>query len=287
MPAASSSMALRSLPRRPRVLPGFHLSLGFTLTYLGLILFLPLAVLLARSARITPEAHLAALTTPRVLHALLLSVGCAFAAALINVVFGVATAWVLERYRFHGRRIVDGLIDIPFALPTSVAGITLAAMYGPNGILGRPLAAAGIKAAYTPLGIIIALTFVGLPFVVRVVQPVIQALDRDVEDAASSLGATRLQTFRRVILPEIFPAALTGFALAFARGLGEYGSVIFISGNMPRYTETIPLLIMIRLEQFDYDGAISLAIAFMVIGFTLLALVGLAQRRLSSRGVAA
>ncbi|MHB0971041.1 MAG: sulfate ABC transporter permease subunit CysT [Thermoanaerobaculia bacterium] len=278
-------MPLAPAPRRrPRVLPGFRLSLGFTLTYLGVLLFLPLGALVARGLRVEPTQILASLTGARALHALWLSIGCAVAAAAVNVVFGVITAWVLERYTFPGRRIVDGLIDLPFALPTSVAGITLAAMYGPNGILGKPLAALGIKAAYTPLGIILALTFVGLPFVVRVVQPVVHALDREVEEAAESLGATRGQVFRRVIFPELVPAALTGFALAFARGLGEYGSVIFIAGNMPNYSETVPLLIMIRLEQFDYDGATAIALAYLVIGFVLLGIIGMTQRRLALRG---
>jgi sulfate transport system permease protein len=270
--------------RPPRVLPGFRLSLGFTLTYLGLLLFLPLGALVARGLRVEPGGFVAALTGARALHALALSIGCAVVAAVVNVVFGVITAWVLERYTFPGRRIVDGLVDLPFALPTSVAGITLAAMYGPHGMLGKPLAALGIKAAYTPIGIVIALIFVGLPFVVRVVQPVVHALDREVEEAAESLGATRGQIFRSIIFPELVPAALTGFALAFARGLGEYGSVIFIAGNMPNFSETVPLLIMIRLEQFDYDGATAIALAYLAIGFLLLGIIGVTQRRLALRG---
>lgn len=260
-------VALR--PRR-RVLPGFHLSLGITTAYVGLLIVAPLGVLMVRAAGLSRERLLEAIASERVLTAAALSFGASLTAALINVVFGLLVAWVLVRYRFVGRRLVDACVDLPFALPTSVAGIALTAVYAPTGWLGAPLAAAGLQAAFTRLGVVIALTFVGLPFVVRAVQPVLEDLDPEVEDAAASLGASRAQTFRRVLLPSILPALFTGFTLAFARALGEYGSVIFISGNLPLRTEVVPLLIVARLEQFDYDGATALAAAMLTLSFGLL-----------------
>ncbi|HKQ97030.1 MAG TPA: sulfate ABC transporter permease subunit CysT [Candidatus Polarisedimenticolia bacterium] len=256
--------------RRSRTLPGFALSAGITLTYLALVILIPLATLFLKTATLTWEQFAATITAPRTLAAYRLSFGAALAAAIVNAVFGLLLAWVLERYRFPGRRLIDGLVDLPFALPTSVAGIVLTTFYSANGWLGQFLEPRGIKVAYTPIGIVIALTFVGLPFVVRTVQPVLRGIDRQVEGAAASLGAGRLQIFFRVILPELLPATLTGATLAFARGLGEYGSVIFIAGNMPSKTEITPLLIMIKLEQFDYAGATAIALVFLIASFGLL-----------------
>lgn len=270
----------RRLYRGASVLPGFGLSLGFTLLYLTLLILIPLSTVFLKSATLTWAEFWGIVTAPRTLAAYRLSLGAAFAAASLNLVFGVLVAWVLERYSFPGRRLVDALVDLPFALPTAVAGIALATIYAKNGWVGRWLEPLGIEVAYTPLGVVVALTFIGLPFVVRTVQPVLADLDPEVEEAAASLGAGRLQTIRRVILPELLPAASTGFVLAFARALGEYGSVIFIAGNMPMRSEITPLLIMIKLEQFDYAGATAVALVFLLIAFSLLLLINvLAWRR--------
>jgi sulfate transport system permease protein len=263
--------------KQPSVLPGFGLTLGFTLSYLGLIVLIPLGALALSAAGAGAEAW-RSLASPRVLAAFRVSFGTAFAAALVNAVFGLIVAWVMVRYTFPGRRIVDSLIDLPFALPTAVAGIALTALYAGNGWLGQFLEPLGVKVAFTPLGIVVALIFIGLPFVVRTVEPVLQDLDVDVEEAAATLGARRRQTFRRVILPAILPALLTGFALAFARGVGEYGSVIFIAGNMPMVSEIVPLLIVIELEQYDYAGATVVGTTMLAASFLLLLAINLLQR---------
>jgi sulfate transport system permease protein len=254
--------------------------MGFTLLYLSLIVLIPLSMVLLKSATLTWSAFWSTVSSPRTLAAYRLSLLAALGAAVINAVFGIVVAWVLERYTFPGRRLIDALVDLPFALPTAVAGIALASIYSPNGWLGQWLEPLGIKVAYTPLGVIVALTFIGLPFVVRTVQPVLRDLDPEVEEAAASLGATRATAFRRIIFPELVPAAATGFVLAFARGLGEYGSVIFIAGNMPMRSEITPLLIMIKLEQYDYAGATAIALVFLTVSFGLLLLINfLAWRR--------
>ncbi|MBX3127191.1 MAG: sulfate ABC transporter permease subunit CysT [Polyangiaceae bacterium] len=264
------------------VLPGFGLSLGYTLTYLGVLVLLPLGALVLRASSLGPAGILRAATEERALAAYGLSFGAALVAALVNALFGTLVAWVLIRYPFPGRKLVDAIVDLPFALPTAVAGIALTAVYAPTGWLGAPLAGLGIEVAFTRVGVVFALVFVGLPFVVRTVQPVLEALDPHVEEASAVLGATRLQTFRAVIFPELWPAMLTGFALAFARGVGEYGSVVFISGNMPHRTEIAPLLIVTKLEQYDYDGAT--AIATVMLGVSFLALLGInAAQRLARR----
>lgn len=259
------------------ILPGFSLTMGFTMLYLGLLVLIPLSTVVFKAAGIGWPQFWEIITAPRLIASYKLSFGASLLAAAINAVFGLLVAWVLVRYSFPGRRIVDGLVDLPFALPTAVAGITLTTLYAPNGWLGQHLAGLGIKAAYSPLGVVIALTFIGLPFVVRMVQPVLQTLDQEVEEAAASLGAGRWQTFTRVIFPAIFPALLTGFALAFARALGEYGSVVFISGNMPMRTEITPLLIMTKLEQYDYAGASAIAAVMLIVSFVLLFLINLLQ----------
>jgi sulfate/thiosulfate transport system permease protein len=256
--------------KRQRVLPGFGLTMGFTLLYLSLMVLIPLSTVFLKTATLSWQAFWATVASPRALAAYRLSLGAAGLGALINAIFGLLVAWVLVRYRFPGKRLIDGLVDLPFALPTAVAGITLTTLYANNGWIGSYFAALGVHVAYTPLGIILALTFIGLPFVVRTVEPVLQDFDVAMEEAAASLGASRWQTIRRVILPELVPALLTGFALAFARGLGEYGSVIFIAGNMPMRTEITPLLIMIKLEQFDYTGATAIALVFLLVSFALL-----------------
>ena len=270
---------------RRSVLPGFRLTMGFTLLYLGLIVIVPLLTLPARSATMTWDAFWQTITDPRVIASYRLSIGASLAAAAINAVFGLIVAWVLVRYSFPGRRIVDSLVDLPFALPTAVAGITLTTLYAPNGWLGAPLQQYGIKVAFTPLGITIALVFIGLPFVVRTLQPVIEDLDVEIEEAATSLGASRPYVLTRIILPYLYPAWLTGFALAFARAVGEYGSVVFISGNMPMRTEVAPLLIITKLEQYDYAGATAIAVVMLLISFTLLltvnALQGWSSRKLA------
>ena len=261
------------MPRQPKsrtVLPGFGLSLGFTLAYLGLIVLIPLSAAFFRTAGMGWHDFLAAVTSPRVLAAYRLSFGASLAAAFVNMVFGLIVAWVLVRYPFPGKRIVDALVDLPFALPTAVAGIALTTLYAPNGWVGRWLAPFGIKVAFTWAGVFIALTFIGLPFVVRTVQPVLQELEPEIEEAASTLGASRWQTISRIVIPELAPSLLTGFALAFARALGEYGSVVFISGNMPMKTEIVPLLIITKLEQFDYRGATAIAVVMLVLSFALM-----------------
>jgi sulfate transport system permease protein len=273
--------------RQPSVLPGFRLTLGFALLYLCLIVLVPLAALLLKTTTMSWAAFWGAITAPRVLASYRLSFGAALAGAAINAIFGLIIAWVLVRYRFPGRRIADSLVDLPLALPTAVAGIALTAIYAGNGWLGRVLEPLGVRVAFAPLGVIVALTFIGIPFVVRTLQPVIEGLDAEVEEAAAGLGATRWQTFRRVILPALAPAWLTGFALAFARGLGEYGSVVFISGNMPMKTEIAPFLIMTKLEQYDYAGATAIAVVMLAASFTLLVLVNVLQSWSSRRGLAA
>lgn len=256
--------------RQPSVIPGFGPALGFTIAYLSLIVLIPLSGIALRAAALGWSGFWALATDERTLKALEISFGASLIAAIVNVVFGTLVAWVLVRYRFPGRRLIDAAVDLPFALPTAVAGIALAAIYAPNGWVGSLLAPLGIKVAFTPLGIIVALIFVGLPFVVRTVQPVMEEIDRDVEEAAATLGATRLQTVRRVILPGLMPAILTGFALSFARAVGEYGSVIFIAGNIPYVSEIAPLLIVIRLEEFNYAGATAIAAIMLVISFFML-----------------
>lgn len=269
--------------KQKSVLPGFGLTMGYTLFYLSLIVLIPLSTVLLRTLSMTWSDFWNAVASPRALASYRLTIGCAFIGALINSVFGLLVAWVLVRYKFPGKRIVDGLVDLPFALPTAVAGIALTAVYSENGIIGQYLKMIGIKSAYTPIGITIALTFIGLPFVVRTVQPIMQDLDIEQEEAAACLGASRLQTFRFIILPELITSLLTGFTLAFARALGEYGSVIFIAGNMPMKTEITSLLIMIKLEQFDYIGASALALVFMIVSFTLLFIINMLQHlRVSS-----
>jgi len=274
--------------KRRRGLPGFGLTLGFTLLYLSLIVLIPLSTLALKTASMGWGPFWATVTSPRVLASYRLTFGAALVAASINAVFGLVVAWVLVRYRFPGQRLVDALVDLPFALPTAVAGIALTSLYAPNGWLGRPLEEAfGLKVAFTPLGIVFALTFIGLPFVVRTLQPVIEDLDVEVEEAAASLGAGRRQTFARVIVPALLPAWITGFALAFARALGEYGSVVFIAGNMPMKTEITPLLIITKLEQYDYAGATAIAVVMLAASFVLLGAVNRLQSWTSRRGAAA
>ena len=263
--------------RKPSIIPGFGLTLGFTVTYLTLIILIPLAGIAWRAAGLGWEDFLAIAADERTLAALRVSFGASLIAAAVNVVFGTLVAWVLVRYRFPGRRIVDAAIDLPFALPTAVAGIALAAIYAPNGWMGQVLGSFGIKAAFTPTGIVIALIFIGLPFVVRTVQPVMEEIDREVEEASATLGASRLQTVSRVLLPGLAPAVLTGFALAFARAVGEYGSVIFIAGNIPYVSEIAPLLIVIRLEEFNYAGATAIAALMLALSFAMLFAINLIQ----------
>jgi len=265
------------LLRQRGVIPGFGPTLGFTLLYLALIVLIPLSGLFLKAA-VGWDAFWAAAVSPRVLASYRLSFGASFAAALVNAVFGFVVAWVLVRYPFPGRRLVDALIDLPFALPTAVAGITLTTLFAPKGWIGRLLEPLGVQVAYTPLGVAVALAFIGLPFVVRTLQPVLEDLDAEVEEAAASLGASRLQTFARVIFPSLWPALATGFALAFARGVGEYGSVVFISGNLPMRTEIAPLLIVTRLEQYDYAGATAIAVTLLATSFLLLLALGRLQR---------
>ncbi len=258
--------------------------MGITVFWLGLIVLIPLAGVFLRAAGLGVDGIWRIWSEPRVLSALRLSFGTAFAAAAFNTLMGTWVAWVFVRYRFPGRRVFDAMIDLPFALPTAVAGIALTALYGGQGWLGRWLEPLGLKIAYTPLGIIIALVFVGLPFVVRIVQPVLAEAERELEEAAATLGASRWQAIARVVVPGLWPAMLTGFALAFARGVGEYGSVIFIAGNLPNATEIAPLLITIRLEEFDYAGATAIAAAMLLLSFALLLLVNSLQARLQRRG---
>lgn len=279
---------MKSQRRKPfRVLPGFRLSLGYTLFYLCLIVLIPLSATFIKTAGMGWESFWSTVTSPRVLASYKISFGASLFAALVNMFAGLLIAWVLVRYRFPGKRFIDSLVDLPFALPTAVAGIALTALYAPTGWIGKYFAEFGIKTAFSPLGITIALTFIGLPFVVRTVQPVLEDLDTEVEQVAATLGAGRWTTFRRIIFPEIWPALLTGFSLAFARALGEYGSVVFISGNMPMKTEITPLLIITKLEQYDFRGATALAVSMLVISFVLLLLINLLQRFSQRRNVPA
>ncbi|MGH8852765.1 MAG: sulfate ABC transporter permease subunit CysT [Telluria sp.] len=275
-----TSLAQLHLPARKspgRVIPGFGISLGFTIFYLALIVLIPLSAVFLKTFTMTWEAFWSAVTSDRVMASYRLSFGASLIAAFINVIFGGIVAWVLVRYTFPGKRIIDALVDLPFALPTAVAGITLTALYSHNGLIGEQLAKFGIKVAFTPLGVLIALTFIGLPFVVRTVQPVLEEAERELEEAAASLGASPLQTFWRVVLPTVTPALLTGFALAFARATGEYGSVIFIAGNLPMVSEITPLFIITKLEQYDYAGATAIAVVMLVISFILLLTINLLQ----------
>jgi sulfate/thiosulfate transport system permease protein len=268
---------------RRTVLPGFRLTMGFTLFYLCLIVIVPLLTLPARTATLTWDAFWQTITDERVVASYRLSIGASLVAAAVNAVFGLIVAWVLVRYSFPGRRIVDSLVDLPFALPTAVAGITLTAIYAPNGWIGQLLEPYGLQVAFTRIGVTLALVFIGLPFVVRTLQPVIEDLDPEVEEAATSLGATRLGVLTRVILPYLYPAWLTGFALSFARAVGEYGSVVFISGNMPMQTEIAPLLIITKLEQFDYSGATAIAVVMLSMSFVLLLAINALQSWTSRR----
>jgi sulfate/thiosulfate transport system permease protein len=268
------------MSKQRRVIPGFGLSLGFSITYLSLIILIPLAALFIKAAGLGWNEWMEILGSPRVIAAARLTFGASALAALVSAVFGLLVTWVLVRYRFPGRRFLDAMVDLPFALPTAVAGITLTAIYAPNGWIGEMLARYGIQAAYNSTGVFIALTFIGFPFVVRTLQPVMEDLGREIEEAAATLGAKRWTTFRRVVLPLLVPALITGFTLAFARAIGEYGSVIFISGNLPMKTEILPLLIVSQLEQFRYEAAAAIAAAMLIVSFALLFLINLLQRRL-------
>jgi sulfate transport system permease protein len=261
-----------------RILPGFRLGLGYTMTYLSLLVLLPLVALVVKSASLTPRQFLDAVWTERARAAYALTFGASFAAALVNIGLGLLVAWVLARYEFPLKRFFDALVDLPFALPTAVAGLVYSSLYVPDGWLGQFLVPLGVQGAYSRLAIVLVLTFTGFPFVVRTVQPVLQDLDADVEEAAATLGATRWQTFRRVLFPMLLPALLTGFSLAFARALGEYGSVVFVSGNMPYRTEIAPVLIVSRLEEFAYSEATAVAVVLLALSFVLLALVNLLER---------
>lgn len=270
--------------KKVRVIPGYHLTLGITVTMLSLIVLIPLASVMVSALKLRPAEFWSLITKPTVRHAFATSIGCSFIAALINSVFGVIIAWVLVRYEFPGKRILDGCIELPFALPTSVAGITLSKMYSENGILGAPLAKLGIKVSYTHLGLVIALVFVGIPFVIRAVQPVLEKLDGQYEEAAFMLGANRFQTFRRVLLPEMMPPVLTGFGLAFARGIGEYGSVIYISGNSAReHTQVISYVIMQKRGYIDYASATAIALVMLILSFVLLLAVNIVQMKQAAR----
>ncbi|OTG81590.1 sulfate ABC transporter permease subunit CysT [Acinetobacter sp. ANC 4648] len=271
------------MSQRSRVLPGFGLSLGFTLAYLSFIVLIPLSAVFIKSLGIGWDGFWEIVSSERIQKSLQLSFSSAIIAALINVVFGLLLAWCLVRYTFPGKRIVDALVDLPFALPTAVAGIALTSLYAPTGWIGQYLEPLGIKVAYTPIGITLALIFIGLPFVVRTVQPVLSDLETELEEAASALGANRLQIVAKIILPILFPALLTGFALAFARGVGEYGSVIFIAGNQPFKTEIAPLMIISRLEEYDYAGATTIAVVMLVLSFFILFLINLVQAWASRR----
>lgn len=271
--------------KKPSVIPGFGPALGFTLLYLTLIVLIPLSGLFFKTATMTWEQFWDTVSDDRVLHAYYISFGTSLIAAVVNVVFGLMIAWMLVRYQFPFKKFFDAMVDLPFALPTAVAGIALTALYAPNGWIGQYLEPLGIKVAFTPLGILIALIFIGLPFVVRTVQPVLEDMDKELEEAAASLGATRWQTFTRVILPHILPALMTGFAMAFARALGEYGSVIFIAGNMPGVSEIVPLLIVIKLEQYNYAGATAIALVMLLASFLLLLVINLLQKWSQTRVV--
>lgn len=271
------------MSQRSRVLPGFGLSLGFTLAYVSFIVLIPLSAVFIRSLGIGWDGLWEILTSERILKSLQLSFSAALIAALVNVIFGLLLAWCLVRYSFPGKRVVDALVDLPFALPTAVAGIALTSLYAPTGWIGQHLEPLGIQVAYTPIGITLALIFIGLPFVVRTVQPVLSDIETELEEAASALGANRWQTITKIILPILFPALLTGFALAFARGVGEYGSVIFIAGNQPYKTEIAPLMIISRLEEYDYAGATTIAVVMLVLSFAILFLINLVQAWASLR----
>jgi sulfate/thiosulfate transport system permease protein len=282
LPVMTTALRARSGPFR--VMPGFTLSLGFTLFYLALIVLIPLSAVFLKTFTMSWPAFWSAVSSPRVMASYRLSFGASLIAAAVNAVFGTILAWVLVRYTFPGKRIVDALVDLPFALPTAVAGITLTSLYSSNGWFGRYLEAVGIKVAFTPLGVVVALTFIGLPFVVRTVQPVLEDAERELEEAAASLGASAMQTFTRVVFPTIMPSLLTGFALAFARATGEYGSVIFIAGNMPMVSEITPLFIITKLEQYDYAGATAIAVVMLLVSFALLLTINLLQAWARGKG---
>jgi sulfate/thiosulfate transport system permease protein len=277
--ADGAALLKRRAPSRhaTRVLPGFGLSLGFTITYLCLVVLVPLSAAFIKTSSLTWPAFVDIVTAPRVMASYRLTFGASFAAAAVNTVFGLLVAWVLVRYRFPGKRLADALVDLPFALPTAVAGIALAGLFATNGWIGSLVAPLGIKVAFTPLGVFVALTFIGLPFVVRTVQPVLEELPHELEEAAATLGASRGATFRRVLFPILLPALMTGFALAFARAIGEYGSVIFIAGNMPMVSEITPLVIITKLEQYDYTGATAVAVVMLVVSFALLLVINALQ----------
>ena len=265
------------------ILPGFGLAMGITLSYLSLIVLIPLSAVFLKTATLSWDQFWSKIADPRALASYRLTFGASLIAAGVNLLFGFLVAWVLVRYEFPGRKVIDSLVDLPFALPTAVAGIALTAIYSSKGWIGQYLEPFGIKTAYSPLGVVIALTFIGLPFVVRTVQPVLEDLDKEIEEAAASLGANRWQTFRRIILPPVLPAAVTGFTMAFSRAIGEYGSVVFISGNLPMRTEITPLLIVTKLEEYDYAGATAIAVVMLVVSFSLLLLINLLQRWSSQR----
>ncbi|MDO9003479.1 MAG: sulfate ABC transporter permease subunit CysT [Aquabacterium sp.] len=267
----------KTLLRKPSVLPGFDLALGLTLMYLTLIVLVPLSAIFLKTFTMTWPAFWEAVASPRVVASYKLTFGSSLAAAVVNAVFGLLVAWVLVRYEFFGKRIIDALVDLPFALPTAVAGITLTGLYAGNGWIGQYLEPLGLKVAFTPIGVFVAMTFIGLPFVVRTVQPVLEDLAAELEEASATLGASRLQTFTKVILPILTPALLTGFALAFARALGEYGSIIFIAGNMPMVSEITPLLIITKLEQYDYQGATAIAVVMLMMSFVMLLAINALQ----------
>jgi sulfate transport system permease protein len=277
---SAPALSLAGARKRPtrRVLPGFNLTLGYTVLYLSLIVLIPLSALVFKTFTLTLDQFWTAVSSPRVLASYRLTFGASFLAALVNVVFGLLVAWVLVRYKFPGKKIMDALVDLPFALPTAVAGISLTALLAGNGWIGQYLEPHGIKLAFTPAGVVIALIFIGLPFVVRTVQPVLEDAEKELEEAATSLGATRWQTFKLVIFPSIAPALLTGFAMAFARAIGEYGSVVFISGNLPFKTEIAPYLIVMRLEEYDYSGAMTLAVVLLIFSFVLLGVINLLEQ---------
>jgi sulfate transport system permease protein len=277
LPRRARRFLLAALDVKHSVLPGFSLALGYSALYLGLIVLIPLSSVFLESASLGWQGFWQVVLHPRIVASFRLSFGASLAAAAVNMVFGLLFAWVLVRYRFPGKRLIDALVDLPFALPTAVAGIALATLYAKNGWVGGLLEPLGIEVAYTPVGVFVALVFIGLPFVVRTVQPVLEDLEPETEEAAACLGATRWQTFRRVILPYLFPALLTGFALAFARAVGEYGSVIFIAGNMPFISEIAPLMILTKLEQYDYAGATAIAVVMLALSFLLLLLINALQ----------
>lgn len=264
--------------KSPSIIPGFGITLGFTLFYLLIIVLIPLSGLFFSAMSVSWSEFWHSISSPRVVHAYKISFGMSLLAAIVNVFFGLILAWVLARYNFWGKRIIDAMVDLPFALPTAVAGLALTALYSPNGWIGQYLTPLGIKVAFTPLGILIALVFVGIPFVVRTVEPILQDLETELEEASASLGANRLTTFRKIIFPSILPALLTGFAMAFARGLGEYGSVIFIAGNIPKATEIVPLLIYMKLEQYDTAGATAIALVMLLASFILLFIINHLQK---------